>query len=279
MAASFHVRAGPGGKRRQGDGIRSSAHRSQLRLLGRPLLPPAPMPPPAAPPATAPLTARTLRRRSRGRRGWAASIALHVGLFVVMGMWLARIVVPAPAFDGLRLHGVALPIPVADHLAEDTATPVEEPSPRTPPPPDEILPPEPEPLVAEPSNIEDLRVVIGGDDATPTDPAPAPHNPPPPAASEAAPPPAQTGSETTSSPILHRVDPTYPPAAKRAGEQGLVVLRVEVGADGVPVTVTVTSTSGHHRLDTAAVQALHRWRFAPAATGFTTMIPVQFVLR
>ncbi len=58
--------------------------------------------------------------------------------------------------------------------------------------------------------------------------------------------------------------PEYPPAAMRNGDQGTVLVRVEVGADGVPTSVEVAQRSGSRDLDRAAVNAVRQWRFQPA---------------
>jgi protein TonB len=77
--------------------------------------------------------------------------------------------------------------------------------------------------------------------------------------------------------------PDYPPAAKQRGQQGRVVLRVEVSAAGAPLSVTVLSTSGHDLLDKAALAAIEQWRFHPAtragaAVAGAVDVPVQFRL-
>lgn len=59
-------------------------------------------------------------------------------------------------------------------------------------------------------------------------------------------------------------EPRYPPAALRRGEGGTVVLRVNVGADGVPAEVAVARRSGSRELDRAAMTAVRDWRFQPA---------------
>jgi protein TonB len=46
-----------------------------------------------------------------------------------------------------------------------------------------------------------------------------------------------------------------------------VTVRVLVGADGNPAWVTVRQTSGHGDFDSAAVQAVKKWRFSPARRG------------
>ena len=58
--------------------------------------------------------------------------------------------------------------------------------------------------------------------------------------------------------------PVYPELARRRGEQGRVLLRVNVSADGQPVQVAVAQTSGFPALDQAARDAVRRWRFVPA---------------
>ena len=78
-------------------------------------------------------------------------------------------------------------------------------------------------------------------------------------------------------------DPVYPEAAKRRGEQGRVVLRVDVSAGGEAVSVTVLRSSGFSRLDEAAAAAVRQWRFEPAARAGkavegTAEVPVLFRL-
>jgi protein TonB len=48
-----------------------------------------------------------------------------------------------------------------------------------------------------------------------------------------------------------------------------VTVRVLVGTDGAPASVTVRATSGHEDFDSAAVQAVKKWRFSPARRGGT----------
>ncbi len=58
--------------------------------------------------------------------------------------------------------------------------------------------------------------------------------------------------------------PQYPPVALRRGEQGTVVVRVEVDATGYPSGVTLVGRSGSRELDRAAMETVRRWRFRPA---------------
>ena len=75
--------------------------------------------------------------------------------------------------------------------------------------------------------------------------------------------------------------PRYPPQALRRGERGTVMVRVEIGPDGVPGAVSVANSSGSRLLDRAAVDAVRRWRFRPAqANGRPTvgsvLVPISF---
>ncbi|HIJ62363.1 MAG TPA: energy transducer TonB, partial [Rhodospirillaceae bacterium] len=55
--------------------------------------------------------------------------------------------------------------------------------------------------------------------------------------------------------------PEYPAASKRLEETGAVVLQFLVGIDGAVIESKVETTSGHSRLDEAALGALARCRF------------------
>ena len=77
--------------------------------------------------------------------------------------------------------------------------------------------------------------------------------------------------------------PVYPAMSRRMGEQGRVVMRVLIGADGVPQQAEVLQSSGHGRLDRAAADAVMRWRYVPGKLGGVpeTMwfqVPIEFKL-
>lgn len=61
--------------------------------------------------------------------------------------------------------------------------------------------------------------------------------------------------------------PRYPLASRRLGEQGTVVLRVEVSESGTVSRLDVGSSSGSERLDRAALATVANWRFEPARRG------------
>ena len=58
--------------------------------------------------------------------------------------------------------------------------------------------------------------------------------------------------------------PAYPRGSRIHGEEGTVVLSVEVLADGRPGKIDIVSSSGYRRLDRAALKAIGRARFIPA---------------
>jgi protein TonB len=82
---------------------------------------------------------------------------------------------------------------------------------------------------------------------------------------------------------LQNSKPAYPPMSRRLGEDGKVVLRVRVSAQGLPLTVEVSKSSGFPRLDDAARAAVERWRFVPARQGnepieASVLVPLNFTL-
>jgi TonB family protein len=72
---------------------------------------------------------------------------------------------------------------------------------------------------------------------------------------------AQVPAEEMQKLVTHRVDPEYPPAARPAKLQGVIVLDVVVGRDGS--VIDVRALSGPEVLAQAAIEALRWWRFEP----------------
>ncbi|MFT3896129.1 MAG: energy transducer TonB [Thermomonas sp.] len=80
-----------------------------------------------------------------------------------------------------------------------------------------------------------------------------------------------------------RIQPKYPPAAYRNHEEGSVLVRADVDANGVPVKVAVVNRSGSRDLDNAALDAVRQWHFSPAmqngkAVASAVEVPVDFKL-
>ncbi len=84
--------------------------------------------------------------------------------------------------------------------------------------------------------------------------------------------------------LLRHVAPVYPALARERGLEGRVVVRLLIGADGVPAEIRVSQSSGFESLDSAAIDAVRQWRFDPArragvAVSEERLAPVVFRLR
>lgn len=83
---------------------------------------------------------------------------------------------------------------------------------------------------------------------------------------------------------LSNPPPDYPAEARRLGQEGRVLLRVLVAADGHAQDVSIDQGCGFPLLDDAAAAAVRRWRFTPGRRGDTAvaawvLIPIFFKLR
>jgi protein TonB len=77
--------------------------------------------------------------------------------------------------------------------------------------------------------------------------------------------------------------PDYPAQARRLNQQGRVLLRARVNAQGQVVQVQVVESSGFPALDQSAERAVQAWRSSPALSGTTpidssVIVPIQFSL-
>lgn len=155
---------------------------------------------------------------------------------------------------------------------------VEEP-PRPAPPP----PPRPAPKVVAPPPLLATRAAESPSPIVVPPPPPQPQ--PAPAAVEAppVPVPATIVPPGFAAAYLHNPPPAYPPLSRRLGEEGKVLLRVAVSAEGAAEAVDVQAGSGFPRLDRAAVEAVRAWRFVPArqagrAVPGIVIVPIRFAL-
>jgi protein TonB len=79
------------------------------------------------------------------------------------------------------------------------------------------------------------------------------------------------------------IPPGYPLLSAQLGEQGIVVVQMQIGPDGFVTVVQLLQTSGYPRLDQAALAALKNWRFTPAVENgqpvpSAQVLPVRFRL-
>ena len=82
---------------------------------------------------------------------------------------------------------------------------------------------------------------------------------------------------------LNNPKPPYPPLSKRMGEQGKVVIRTLIGADGLAHEASIHQSSGFDRLDQAALATARKWRYVPGkrtgvAEAMWFNVPFTFVL-
>ena len=207
------------------------------------------------------------------------------------------------------LHGVALwallQIPtVRDQALQvvpilvDLLAPPAPPTPPAPPrPPEPVrqpvvqrpLPPKPRPLPAAPVLATAAPAPAETFNAPPPQPAPAQPTPAQPTPAVAAPAPAPAAAPTkilpdTAVQYLQPPQVDYPRLSQRRGETGQVLVRAYVSTGGgAPQSVEVEQSSGHVRLDQAAVAAVHKARFKPYAEAGRpvegwALIPIRFEL-
>ena len=185
----------------------------------------------------------------------------------------------------LGLLAVAVPSERLAELARPIAVRLIELAPEAPPQP------RPKPPPAQPKSVKPVQVpppILAV--ASPVEsPAPATFTVPPqpqvtaPAIVAApAPAPAFIAARFDAD-YLDNPKPLYPHASRRLGEEGKVVLRVFVSADGEAKRVEVKHSSGFQRLDQAAEEAVARWRFVPAKRGEQAVtawvvVPIVFSL-
>ncbi len=202
----------------------------------------------------------------------AISAALHAAALIVLPGFSfdreipqVRVLEVALVQSG-PLPAVPTPIPPPQHVARAPVPPQPQRMTDTPPPvlalPESRSQPEPTFAVPAPSPVE-----------TRSAPADAKTE----VASVAVRPPSFSAS------YLSNPLPRYPLAARRAGEQGTVTLRVLITRDGLPARVELEKTSGSSHLDAAAQEAVRTWRFEPARRGAEPveswhLVPIVFRL-
>lgn len=107
-----------------------------------------------------------------------------------------------------------------------------------------------------------------------------------PVPAQAVPSPVETGPVIPPRPLREGAGnrpPIYPDRARQDGEQGRVILRVAVSAEGRSEAVAILRSSGFSDLDQSAAEAVRAWRFIPASRGGRSIagvaeVPVSFTL-
>jgi protein TonB len=130
-----------------------------------------------------------------------------------------------------------------------------------------------------------------------TDPTPSPNaptgvvTPPLPPAPEAVAPAAAAAPSgppvvqlpSSDADYLQNPLPSYPRLSKAMGEHGKVIVRVLIGADGLPQKSELRKSSGFSRLDRSALEYVMKCRYVPGKVGGVAQAmwydaPVNFVL-
>ena len=209
-------------------------------------------------------------------------VTVAVVAFHAVALWLLQ--------TGLLRRAVELVVP-----AEVIAEFVEPPRPKDePPPPPPALAQKPQPVapaprlaaIADPTPTPNAPVGVIDPPPAPLPPIAAPIAPAPPAPVAIPPaPPAAPAIQLPSSDAdyLQNPKPPYPPMSKRLNEQGTVVMRVLIGADGQPQKAEIRKSSGFERLDRSAAETVMKWRYVPGkragvAEAMWCNVPINFVL-
>lgn len=190
---------------------------------------------------------------------------------------------PAPSVPEPKVEKVESPPP-----EPPPPKPVPAPEPITKPAPKPIPKPTPKPkLTQSPSALSQIKPALEPSPEPSTEPTAAP-NPAASAVTAAPARPAAAPAAVTAARFdaayLNNPSPAYPMLSRRLREEGEVMLRVLVAADGQPKRIEVRTGSGSERLDRAAEDAVARWRFVPARRGESAveawvLVPIVFKLK
>lgn len=193
----------------------------------------------------------------------AGSLAAHGLLLTLLPGWVARRDVPPPLTVELlkqeppQIVPPELPRPLPMETRAERAPPeLAKPAVRQP----QAAQPAQAPILTAPSLPPDAPPAPGAAVVPEQRPALPPESPRPPVAVVVTPPRSDAA-------YLNNPRPAYPLAARRRGDQGTVLVRVLVTAEGLAVSVGLEKSSGHPALDEAALAAVKTWRFIPARQG------------
>lgn len=221
-------------------------------------------------------------RHSTLNTAWIFPVLLGVSVAAHAGFFASRFVL-APNLVGEEQPSADV---IEVLLIEEMPPPAPEPEP-------EILPEsEPEPLQKEeaeemPPEPEILPEPVATPQPTPQA-TPRPASTPRPQQAKPRP------SAPAPRPVVNRVvearpdasrnaPPRYPESARRAKQEGRVMVRASISAEGRVQSVRVLRSSGHSVLDRAALDAVRRWRFVPRQVNGKPSpgevdVPVNFFL-
>ena len=219
----------------------------------------------------------------------AVSFLLHAGALLLALSAVTTHVHQRP--EPLPIVATLLPPPTPPEAAPvmmaapepAPAQPMPQPAPKPTPRPRPAPAPKPRPAPPPPRPEASRATALPAAEA-PAVAAPAAVEPVAPVAPPAPPPaPVRTGVSISASYAASNRPPIQPARSLRNNEEGKVVLRVLVQADGSAGDVQVRTSSGFPMLDEAARNAVQTWRFNPATSDGKPvaewyLVPVIFKL-
>lgn len=219
----------------------------------------------------------------------ASYVSTHRNVFIAGSVLVFHVLAIWALQTGLIMRAVEVIVPV-EVLAQiiDLPTPKVTPQPPAPPVPVKQSVTKPTPVT------QAAPKVLAVADATPSPNAPAaqpiapsaPFAPVVPVAVAPTPAPAAPAKvelPSSDADYLSNPKPSYPPMSRRLGEQGQAVVRVLIGADGLPQKAELKQSSGFERLDQAALATVMKWRYVPGKRGgvpepMSFNVPITFIL-
>jgi len=190
--------------------------------------------------------------------GIAASLLLHGSLFGVKAF-------QQPAIATFDSGDISVELTLLPSIASVAA---EQPAPAKPEPPKEKNEPiietlEPAPPIIEPETVQPVEA--------PEDPPPEPvQEPPEPVIEECVNSVDKDGALDEDKGVFSKAktqsqcSPLYPRISRRRGEEGIVILSIDVSTFGQGSNIQIVHSSGHSRLDKAAIKAIEKAQFSPA---------------
>ena len=211
-------------------------------------------------------------------------VVLAVVAFHASALWMLQ--------TGLLRRAVEFVVPaevIAEFIEPPRPKEVPLPPPPAPPQPQQKAPtvaPAPQLVaVADPTPSPNAPVgVVEPAQALPPITVPVAPAPPAPAAPPPAPPaPPRVELPSSDADYLQNPKPPYPLMSKKLNEQGSVIMRVLIGADGLPQKSEIRKSSGFDRLDQSASATVMKWRYVPGkragvAEAMWFNVPINFVL-
>ncbi|MDQ9170038.1 energy transducer TonB [Oxalobacteraceae bacterium R-40] len=225
-------------------------------------------------------------RRIPGWLFFAIALLLHGALLAAIYVWNAQ-QTAKQASPPLKVSVIPLSIPTPAPVVEAPPAPVAppvKPAARKIPKKKQAPPPKPKqkmpvqaPKAADP--IQPERPIVPAPPVSSPVPTPAPAAPPAPVVQA----PVKTGVSVSASYVAAETAKWYPTLSKRYEEQGTVVVRVHVSAEGRAEKVEVKKRSDYPLLDEAAIGLAKSLKYNPAKVDGSPVadwveIPITFRL-